>query len=359
MSLSEYLYHSWNLLVLLGGILIILKIDIYVDKKMIRRMMRTTFLLLVYSITYYIENSLHRGETLSQWRVWLTAFNYSLITMILVSVITIMFPMQRLWLLFPCILNAALCFVSIPTHIVFWFTEDNSFQRSTLGYLPYFIDLLYIIYLTCCMFGSSAREREDFVLIFFMVLTAALCLVVPLITTSDDEFWLTGTVAADVLIYYIFLLHQYTKRDPLTRLLNRQSYFADADKFADRITAVLSIDMNGLKELNDNEGHVAGDTALKSLAECFLRAAANKHRIYRMGGDEYAILCIGAKPEDVTALTARITEEVEKVPYTCSVGYALKTADETVSSMYHTADEMMYENKRRYYEASGRDRRRR
>ena len=354
MSLADYLSYNWNLLVLLGGILMILWIDIFVERKMAHRVALTTLFLLIYSITYYIEDVLSDQAVYSPWRAVLSAFNYSLITLILVFIITVMFPMQRLWLYFPCLLNAVLCFISIPTGIVFSFAKDtNSFLRGTLGYLPYFINALYLFYLFCQLLQHSARDHEDFALIIYMAFTASLCLFIPLIIVRDDAFWLTGTVAADVLLYYVFLLFQYTKRDPLTKLLNRQSYFADAEKYEQRITAVMMMDMNGLKELNDTEGHIAGDTALKTLAECFMRAAGRSHRIYRMGGDEYTILCMNAKHEEVRAIAERIAEEVAKVPYSCSVGYALRTEGITVSQAYHGADEMMYVEKRSYYEASG------
>ena len=357
MNLADYLSYNWNLLVLLGGILLVLWIDIYLDRKMAHRIALTALFLLIYSITYYIENCLGDQEVFSPWRPVLSAFNYSLITLILVLVITVMFPMQRFWLYFPCVLNAVLCFISIPTGIVFSFDKAaNHFLRGPLGYLPYFLNALYMLYLFCRSLQHSARDREDFVLIVYMTFTAVLCLIVPLIIVRDDSYWLTGTIAADVLIYFVFLLFQYTKRDPLTKLLNRQSYFADAEKYDQKITAVVMMDMNGLKELNDSEGHAAGDTALKSLADCFVRAAGRSHRIYRMGGDEYTILCMNAKHEEVRALAERIAAEVEKVPYSCSVGYALRTPGSTVEQTYHDADEMMYVEKRSYYEASGKGR---
>ena len=89
-----------------------------------------------------------------------------------------------------------------------------------------------------------------------------------------------------MFIYYVFSILQVTKKDPLTGLLNRQAYYSDISSEPEEITALVSIDMNGLKTINDNEGHEAGDKAIATVAECFIRAAKRKQTVYRIGGDE-------------------------------------------------------------------------
>lgn len=74
--------------------------------------------------------------------------------------------------------------------------------------------------------------------------------------------------ASLLIIYYLSLYVLTAKEDTLTQLLNRQCYYADMEKMADKITAVVSVDMNDLKKINDSQGHDAGDKALKKVAEC-------------------------------------------------------------------------------------------
>ncbi|MCR4961476.1 MAG: diguanylate cyclase [Lachnospiraceae bacterium] len=69
------------------------------------------------------------------------------------------------------------------------------------------------------------------------------------------------------MIYYLSLYVLTAKEDTLTHLLNRQCYYADSEKEKDMITAVVSVDMNDLKKINDTHGHDAGDKALKTVAE--------------------------------------------------------------------------------------------
>lgn len=80
-----------------------------------------------------------------------------------------------------------------------------------------------------------------------------------------------------------------TQKDSLTGLLNRQAYYADVDSERQSITAIVSLDMNGLKVINDNLGHSAGDEALVTLSLCFMKALKRRQSGYRIGGDEFVI----------------------------------------------------------------------
>lgn len=359
MSVIDYLSEHWVMLVPLIGMSILLISDIHLERRMIRRIAATNIMLFIYSVFCYIEMYLGNQPEYSVWRTILTAVNYSLVTFILVEIIMIVYREQRVYVLIPAIINAVLCFISIPTGIVFFFDENNHFHRGTIGHIAYVVSGLYLAYLIIRVFLNKRRQKEDYPLLIFMSLTAVLCLVAPMLLNDVVLHWFVATIAIDVLLYYVFLLQRFTKRDSLTRLFNRQSYYFDAEKNYGIITSVITIDMNGLKEINDNKGHVAGDTALKTLADCFWNAAQRKQRVYRIGGDEFVILCTNSSEKDVKALIERINQEVAKTPYTCSVGYAMKSEGDTIDDLYHRADVMLYEEKKRFYEKNGKDRRKR
>ena len=271
----------------------------------------------------------------------------------------IVYREQRVYVLIPAIVNTILCFISIPTGIVFSFDEKNWFHRGTLGHFAYIVCGLYLLYFMIRMFTGKKRQKEDYPLMIFMSLTAILCLLIPMTLYDAELHWFVATIAIDVLLYYVFLLQQFTKRDPLTRLLNRQSYYSDAEKNYGIITSVITIDMNGLKEINDNKGHIAGDAALKTIADCFWKAAQRKQRVYRIGGDEFVMLCTNSSEIEVKNFIDRIKLELAKTPYTCSIGYAMKSGGATIDDLYHSADAMLYEEKKRFYEITGKDRRKR
>lgn len=358
MMLWDFIADNWTLIILLVGMGLILRTDAHLEHRMVRRIALVTSLLFLYSVSCYFEGMLGNREVFSPVRPWLVAVNYSLVTLIIVNIIMILFPMQKFWVYTPAVINVIFCFVSIPTEIVFGISEENHFARGPLGFLPYVVNGLYLIYLVSCLFFRRRNQKEDYPILVFILMTAVICLIVPLFLGSANSGWFYLTMAIDVMIYYVFLLQQYTKRDALTKLLNRQSYVADARSLKENVTAVVTMDMNGLKRLNDNNGHTEGDKALKALAECFWKAAKDNQRLYRIGGDEYAALCVGNSEEDVKAFVERIRLEVAKTSYSCSIGYAMRGEESNVETMYREADKMLYEDKRQYYISSGQDRRR-
>ena len=94
------------------------------------------------------------------------------------------------------------------------------------------------------------------------------------------------------IFLYMFLRFYDTDRDPLTGLRNRMSFYADCKRYGQLINAVASVDMNGLKELNDTKGHEAGDKALQAIADSLKDVAGRRIMVYRIGGDEFIILFI-------------------------------------------------------------------
>lgn len=361
MSAMHYISDNWGLLVLLAGFFLILYTDVHLERTMIRRVLLIAIMVLVYSISCYVESYYGNLEYYCIMRGILSALNYSLVSFIIFNVVLVLFPTHKRWLCVPAIVNALACFISIPTGIVFHFVEKNTFARGPLGFLPFFICAFYLVYLAFELFYRAKRvyQREDRVLLSYIFLTSVACLIIPLFLEDASTSWFYLTITINVILYYIFLLQQYTKRDPLTNLLNRKSYYTDVEKHGSAITAVVTLDMNGLKALNDSEGHVAGDAALKALADCFWRASDHSHRLYRIGGDEYVILCLDNSEEDVRALVENIRREVATTRYSCAIGYAMHTGDATIEKTYQSADRMLYEEKRKYYISSGKDRRKR
>ena len=212
MDLFGFLYDHWGLLVLLAGMAIVLGSDVHLEKRMVSCIFLTGFMICVYSVTCYIETYLGNQPDYSPLRPVLCAVNYSLVTFILVNIILIMYPMQKRYLFIPAVMNAVLCFISIPTGIVFTIKEDNHFTRGILGFLPYFINALYLVYLIYNSFHSNRAQKEDYRLLIFMYVTAVLCLIVPLFEEESNSLWFTMTIAIDVMLYYVFLLQQFCYR---------------------------------------------------------------------------------------------------------------------------------------------------
>ena len=164
---------------------------------------------------------------------------------------------------------------------------------------------------------------------------------------------------------------KYANHDGLTGLLNRRAYINAVDNIASfgnsELYAVMA-DLNGLKAANDTYGHDAGDELLTAAGNCFKKAfgtndegVSDKAYVYRTGGDEFFVFYKGTKDE-ITGCLSRFDEIVggwkgEMVPkMSISWGFA-KCENGDIEESFKIADHMMYENKKRYYEQSGVERR--
>ena len=126
-----------------------------------------------------------------------------------------------------------------------------------------------------------------------------------------------------------------------------------------RITGVIQFDMNGLKYINDNYGHMEGDRALSTIAEVISKAAKRNMYVYRLGGDEYIILCHNGTEEDIIETVTRFKELIGKTEYHCSYGYSYrpKNKEITITELLKEAEKKMYEDKERFYKNASIERR--
>lgn len=176
----------------------------------------------------------------------------------------------------------------------------------------------------------------------------------------------TVAVPATVQVGLAFLSRDATESDtdPLTKVLNRRGFDRAAglritDRAAGRrqvSVALMLVDVNDFKTINDVHGHAAGDEVLIRVADV-LRDVAQGALVARLGGDEFAVLMAGKPRARYVRIAHRVHWAIESetgpsaVAVKSSVGLAIgdfATADEAeaVPLMLAHADEAMYEAKR-------------
>jgi len=149
------------------------------------------------------------------------------------------------------------------------------------------------------------------------------------------------------------------RHDPLTELPNRRVVEEDLVRLLARAerglpSALLLVDLDNFKEVNDRCGHAAGDDALRAAARLFLDAVRPGDLVGRIGGDEFVVLLEGAGAEEARAVAERIRdraaalplpEEYDGPPIGASVGVALAAGHRAPSEVLATADAALYDAK--------------
>ena len=166
--------------------------------------------------------------------------------------------------------------------------------------------------------------------------------------------WMFTFVIGSIIGFVASQLRERLERqaatDWLTRALNRRGFEERlAADLARGPVALMLVDADAFKSLNDRAGHAAGDEALQLLADV-LRAAAGRERVGRIGGDEFAVL-LPPDEQAAAALGADVRARLvaAEAPVTVSIGVALGDGDP--AELFRSADAALYGAKR-----AGRDR---
>ena len=140
------------------------------------------------------------------------------------------------------------------------------------------------------------------------------------------------------------------RTDELTGLPNRRKFMAELIEFSNTQGALLLLDLNGFKPINDQYGHEVGDQLLRAVSQRFRRSLPSHSTLARLGGDEFGALISGdfeSTMEAALALHASVSYPFsiagENIFIGVSVGFV--TNDGT-RDMMHRADQAMYKAKR-------------
>lgn len=156
-------------------------------------------------------------------------------------------------------------------------------------------------------------------------------------------------------------------RDELTGLYNRRAYEESLERIrkemSDEKNIIVAIfDVNGLKEVNDNSGHTAGDELLKGAASTIQNVYGSYGKCYRTGGDEFVAI-LEEPVEKLSVLKENFEEMIAKwhgkqvTELNISYGTALSEEVGSIDEQVVLADQRMYLDKKAYYQREGKDRR--
>ena len=155
-------------------------------------------------------------------------------------------------------------------------------------------------------------------------------------------------------------LDQLAHQDSLTDLPNRRGFMRELERLVDRakrygeMSAMLFVDLDGLKIINDSFGHKAGDQALIQVAELLVGGVRRSDVVARIGGDEFGILLCHASDQSAHETASRLadliadcefTHDGDVLPLSVAIGVGMIAADDEPESIMARADEEMYRRK--------------
>ena len=205
-------------------------------------------------------------------------------------------------------------------------------------------------------FGGERTSESLLALQAFIGLTVVMALTLASAVTGRRE-------SENALRSYSVEMEQLALTDELTGLRNRRGFLVLADqalRMARRTRskcALVFVDLDGLKRVNDTRGHAAGDALIADAARVLGSVFRESDVVGRVGGDEFAVLALLDEHDGATAVSARLQSEIDRfnaelVPtlrVAMSIGIEeINCAAETpLDVLLSRADRAMYERKRR------------
>ncbi len=251
------------------------------------------------------------------------------------------------------------------THAIFSFKADGTYVHHYFFFVQeiFFAAALAAEAMRKAYFASyepdPVKQRKSYLLadfagpsVFFILFGMFL---------GGEPITSIGMVLA-ALYVQIGLLEDSISLDPLTRVNNRQqldSYIkARMHNHSGKLFLIM-MDIDYFKQINDQYGHIEGDSALVRVSDCLkevCRSLPGRAFIARYGGDEFTIVTELADREQADQLCAEIKKQVrvtnawEKAPYTLTISTGAADYDNdriyTVADFIHAADEKLYEAKK-------------
>jgi len=173
------------------------------------------------------------------------------------------------------------------------------------------------------------------------------------------RFWLFEDVTEEQKV--LQEAEQHAEVDSLTSIYNRRRFDQDLKRLvaqADRDRtqlALLMFDLDDFKPINDLYGHACGDKVLRQVAQTLLQQLRRNEVLYRIGGDEFAVLLINASDEEMVIIAERIVHTIHSLQIECSgelanvgcsMGIARYPRDaNSIQNLLELADHAMYEAK--------------
>ncbi|MDP4153958.1 MAG: diguanylate cyclase [Bacillota bacterium] len=258
-------------------------------------------------------------------------------------------------LFLPSIANLILTVTSPKCGLIFTISPENVYSRGP-AFIFYIVAYgwgIAVLFDTIIRTTKRYYSKSSFILTFlflFLLIGTTIQVLIPKLHAT----WTCVTFA--MVIYYAFICEFSDKHDILTMLFNRRAYESAKNHFeALERAAVILIDVDNFKQINDTYGHQYGDDCLGTIGIAIKSAFSDIGTGFRIGGDEFCILSDITDEELIKHALERLIGEInanrDKSPQfpTVSIGYKIyhKASGNSINQVFQEADKELYLQKRR------------
>lgn len=262
------------------------------------------------------------------------------------------------WLSLPLFINTFFALGSFQFNWIFHITNENLYARGPLFFLSPISVFFYYGLALWILYGNRRR------LVSTELFSLTLLAVLPLLLSAFQLYYFVyltiwNSLAIAVTINYMFLLHNQTRIDPLTGLGNRlahDEYLASMSRKGQLVLAVVNIDLDNFKNINNAYGHHEGDRVLRAFAQELKAVFEGFGEPLRVGGDEFIVWVHSNDRTRIEGylktLTLRLSggKTVRRLPYPVSFSYGITVFNDGYKNLHEFiqhSDRLMYEAKHR------------
>ena len=267
---------------------------------------------------------------------------------------------KRLTLLaLPAVAVICLSVVSAFTPVLFFVSPDNVYSRSALSFLPFAVSFFYLLYAEIEIYLSRKNSKS------YLVMPSIIFLI-PVFIGGILQFMFYGlslvcaALAISVVSLYINIQGESSRLDSLSGLYTRAYLDYKIQHMSlkcpeDGILVGILFDVDRFKDINDNFGHLAGDSAIRSIGRLLRVTAESGDFAARYGGDEFVIIKAVKNEDELFPFFSHLEDGLSELnrsvshPYHLSLSYGYSIYDQdcdTPDSLFRRMDQSMYEQKR-------------
>ncbi len=354
-----------------------------------KRLLYLTYLLIAVSaLAEWIGVKLNGRDDIPEWMLLSAKCMDYILTPMAGAALVAQMHLKNKWqnaMIIIIVANTIMQLATVFNGLMLTIDDNHDYVHGPLypAYMAVCFSIVAIVIIQFLLYGKSFRRQNRMSLYAIMFLILAGILLQELLPGGNRTSYIAMTIGAALMfIHYTEFTamamdddladkqHQLDT-DALTGVFSRNRYikvlkaYDEAGALPDSF-ASFTIDINGLKQVNDSLGHDTGDELILGAAECVRKVFIDNGMCFRTGGDEFVVLSENMTKEKAELALKRLEEETAKWSGKTvhelgfSVGYAIAKDHPgvTAEGLVRESDFAMYDAKAQYYKNAGIERRR-